>query len=263
MCQARVFKADAMPDFILNDNAKPKEIDAREFELACQNLGLARFAPASSTAACAQLATPPKELPEIYTDLRVYVDLLLRWNSKINLTAAKTWQQALYNLLADSFYLADFLKTLPLTPEPRLWDLGAGAGLPGIPLRILWPCGTYYLVEIREKRALFMRTVLASLKLPATFVQRGKAEEFMQSELEKGEDHWPDCIISRAFKPWPELLELTRPYLIKRCEKFSPMLLLMLNGDKFEHTPAGWLVLGQKSYTSPSGARQFVALCLE
>lgn len=140
--------------------------------------------------------------------LAVYLEMLCRWNAAMNLTGARTWQEAVTRLAVDSFHLAAFLDSLSLPAEPLSWDLGSGAGLPGIPLRLVWTRGAYYLVEVREKRALFLSSVLSRLQLPATHVFRGSVEHFFQGQ------HCPaDCIVSRAFMPWRNLLDLTRPHL--------------------------------------------------
>jgi 16S rRNA (guanine527-N7)-methyltransferase len=81
--------------------------------------------------------------------------------------------------------------------------------LPGVPLRLLWPAGRYWLVEAREKRALFLQNVLAACPLPGTGVWRGRAENFMNSGAAEGRRP-ADLLISRAFLPWPQLLELAR-----------------------------------------------------
>ncbi len=205
--------------------------------------------------------------PEQAGLLRLYLELLLKWNRKINLTARTHWQSAMLELIADSFHLNQFIRGSALFPpgrpdtactgsapaRPVCWDLGAGAGLPGIPLRVLWPEGTYHLVELREKRALFLQTVLARLKLERTRVCRLDAAAFMRRELERGRP--ADLILSRAFMPWPELLGYVRPYL-----PASGVLLLMLNGADFELNRPDWKLLGQQSYSSPGGPRRFVAL---
>ena len=89
---------------------------------------------------------------------------------------------------------------------PICWDLGAGAGLPGVPLRILWERGEYWLVEAREKRALFLSTALARIPLPGTRVFRGRTETFMPGRQ-------ADLVLSRAFMPWREVLGLVRDHL--------------------------------------------------
>ena len=135
-------------------------------------------------------------------DLGAYLELLMRWNQKINLVGVQTWQAAFCELVADCLHLSDFMHTLPLPVQPCTWDLGAGAGLPGIPLRLLWQKGSYCMVEAREKRALFLQNLLACRPLPGVTVFQGRAEAFLRG-------HQPaDCIISRAFMPWKAVLEL-------------------------------------------------------
>ncbi len=141
--------------------------------------------------------------------LSAYLNLLMRWNSVINLVGAKNWREALETLIIDSFYLAQFFRKeirpkLPCSFE--IWDLGAGAGLPGIPLRILWQDGEYWMVERREKRALFLSTVLTRLPLPGTYVFRGRAEVFMRNRK-------ANLVVSRAFMPWKKLLGFVRGHL--------------------------------------------------
>ncbi len=127
-----------------------------------------------------------------------YLSLLMKWNRAMNLVGASDWRDALENLVADSFYLAEFLEA-HAPADPVIWDLGAGAGLPGIPLRILWQKGSWWLVESREKRALFLATFLARHPLPGTYAFRGRAEDFMRGRM-------ADVIVSRAFLPMEKML---------------------------------------------------------
>ncbi|WP_418764960.1 16S rRNA (guanine(527)-N(7))-methyltransferase RsmG [Mailhella sp.] len=138
-----------------------------------------------------------------------YLDLLMRWNKMMNLVGARHWRDALDELILDSFHLAAFLRSriLPHLPgAPVTWDLGAGAGLPGIPLRIVWQDGSYWMVESRDKRTIFLSTVLARYPLKNTHVFRGRAEQFMEGKQ-------ADLIVSRAFMPWKELLSFVRGHL--------------------------------------------------
>ncbi len=160
-------------------------------------------APEDVAALCAKAGfSPDAAQAEL---LASYLDLLMRWNARMNLVGARDWQSALSTLVIDSFWLARFLERGPHA-QPEVWDLGAGAGLPGLPLRALWNAGTYWLVEAREKRALFLSTALARLRLPRTHVFRGRAEAFMRGKH-------ADIILSRAFLPWRDVLALARPHL--------------------------------------------------
>ena len=152
----------------------------------------------------AGVTVPEAALP----GLAEYLRLLCRWNKAMNLVGARHWRDAMRRLMVDSFHLASFLDGLPLPEDPLCWDLGSGAGLPAIPLRMVWQRGRCWLVEAREKRALFLSTVLASVPLPGTHVFRGRVEHFFPGQARKA-----DCITSRAFMPWPGLLELVAPHL--------------------------------------------------
>lgn len=93
------------------------------------------------------------------------------------------------------------------------WDLGAGAGLPGIPLRMFWQLGHYYMIEVREKRSFFLNTALTTLGLQNTYVFRGKAEDFMTTKVKQ--NIYADLILSRAFMPFAKMLPFVAPYLRK------------------------------------------------
>lgn len=173
----------------------------------------------------------------------------------MNLVGARDWREALSNLVGDSIHLADFLARLPLPADPLCWDLGSGAGLPGIPLRMIWQSGDYWLVEAREKRALFLAQTLQALGLPRTHVHRGRAEAFFA-----GQERGADCVISRAFMPPRPLLDLLAPRLAP-----GGLVILLLNAADDELPPA-WEPAAEQSYVvrrltgrraaSPAGERR-------
>ncbi|MDR2604818.1 MAG: class I SAM-dependent methyltransferase [Desulfovibrio sp.] len=137
---------------------------------------------------------------DVYPVLSDYLGLLAKWSRTTNLTGPRNPLDILRSLVVDSFCLAEYLAGLPLPPAPLYADLGAGAGLPGLPLRMLRAEGDYVLVEAREKRALFMRAFLAAHPLPGTRVYHGRAEAFLRGPAR------PDLIVSRAFMPPDRLL---------------------------------------------------------
>ncbi|MDP2847033.1 MAG: class I SAM-dependent methyltransferase [Humidesulfovibrio sp.] len=157
-----------------------------------------------------------KLLPPQAEALSGYLTLLLKWNRSMNLVGRSDWPGVFRDLTADSLHLAEFLKGLALPEAPLCLDLGAGAGLPGIPLRVLWPDGDYVLVELREKRAIFLSQAVGTVKLPRTFVVHGRAEVVL-AELPKLKLSQPreraDVVLSRAFMPWPQLLPLAAELL--------------------------------------------------
>lgn len=150
----------------------------------------------------------PNDLPlapagQALEDLSVYIEMLRAWNRAINLAGFDDPIRIFTELVTDSFHLAYFIERLFPNFNGIAWDAGAGAGLPGIPLRIVWQKGFYTLIEARQKRALFMANVLARLNLPATKVLETRFEKFLASAKANA-----DLLISRAFMPWQKLLTL-------------------------------------------------------
>lgn len=136
----------------------------------------------------------------------------------------------------------------------RTFDLGAGAGLPGLVLRMLWQKGDYFLVESREKRALFLATFLAKNPLPQTYVFRGRAEQILADPSKTP----VALILSRAFMPWQEVLQLVRPALALKGN-----VLFMLK-EKLNDPPCqGWRIVATKEYQIGSNTRFFFLLTPE
>ena len=206
--------------------------------------------PAELGAACRALCCPVPE--DALVPLGVYLSLLMRWNRVMNLVGAKNWREAL-RLAADSFFLARFLGVLALPAQPLTWDLGAGAGLPGIPLRMVWPAGEYHMVELREKRAIFLNTVLARLTLPRTFVAWERVENFFTRML--AQQGPADCILSRAFMPWEKLL----PFV---ANSIAPdgFVCIAANCPPPKALPGLWTIAAEYVYDIDGAQRFFWAL---
>lgn len=197
----------------------------------------ASVAPApEALAACARQAGLPVP-DQALRPLALYLTELIRWNSVMNLVGARDWREALVNLAGDSFHLAAFLADLPLPAAPLHWDLGSGAGLPGIPLRMVWERGDYWLVEAREKRALFLSRMLCCLHLPRTRVHRGRVEAFFGTQARGA-----DCVISRAFMPPDTLLPLLAPHLTP-----DGLVILLCNRPPAA-LPPGWERVMHRAY---------------
>ena len=135
-----------------------------------------------------RIAAAAKRLGRVLGDeearlLSVYLGLLVKWNSRMNLVGPSTWPDILETLIQDSWHLSDLLQAVEPQPGQTL-VLGAGAGLPGIPLRVFWQAGEYYLVEPRQKRALFMEQAVAHMRLPRTKVVCARMEALPQARRE-------------------------------------------------------------------------------
>lgn len=169
-----------------------------------------------------EVALRAQGLGRVLTDdqarlLSVYLGLLVKWNARMNLVGPATWPEILDTLIQDSWHLADLLHTLRTQPAQTL-DLGAGAGLPGIPLRVFWQSGEYYLVEPRQKRAIFMEQAVVHMKLPLTRVICARMEALPPARRAA------DLIVSRAFMPWRKLLAE-----VKSCLAPQGRVLVMSN----------------------------------
>jgi 16S rRNA (guanine527-N7)-methyltransferase len=123
-----------------------------------------RFSSEHAPALIAELALElSRDLPGPARDeLGVYVELVARWNRKVNLTGASDDRALVEILLADAFVLTD----RALVPEgARVLDVGSGAGAPIVPLLALRPDLSALCVEPLAKRAAFLRMLSARLSL--------------------------------------------------------------------------------------------------
>jgi 16S rRNA (guanine527-N7)-methyltransferase len=91
-----------------------------------------------------------------------FLELLTDWNQKINLVSFKSAEEAVFRHFADSLACAHYLNFLK---PARICDIGAGAGLPGIPVKIAFPDIELTLIESIGKKCLFMQETLNTLDL--------------------------------------------------------------------------------------------------
>jgi 16S rRNA (guanine527-N7)-methyltransferase len=118
----------------------------------------------------------PSQLDQIST----YIDLLRRWNARINLTAIRHDEEMVTRHFGESFFLARHL--FPATTAcgavgaPRVLDIGSGAGFPGLPLKIWAPGIHLTLIESNHKKAAFLREVARTLILTDINVISDRAE---------------------------------------------------------------------------------------
>ncbi len=118
------------------------------------------------------------------TQFAVYLELLQRWNARINLTAVRSAEHIVSRHFGESLFLATRLfpspHAGPATSLPRLrqaLDLGSGAGFPGLPLKIYCPPLALTLVEANQKKAIFLREAVRRLDLRGADVYAGRAEQ--------------------------------------------------------------------------------------
>ena len=171
---------------------------------------------------------------EAFGRLQNFVSRMLEWNARINLTGAKSRQELVSEHLVDSFAMTRFLPA-----GCSLADVGAGGGLPGVPLAILRPDVRLTMVEPRAKRVAFLRTVVHELALRNVEILRCRSDELKPRSY--------DVSASRATFPPAEWLEVGRD-----LTKPGGLILLFANEPLLAFDPASRLVDSVR-YSSGSG----------
>ena len=133
-----------------------------------------------------------------------HVDLLLKWNKSINLTAITDPTEVVEKHVLDS------LAVVPLVPSGSLLDAGTGGGFPGIPICIAKPGLEVVLVDSVQKKVAFLKNALAELKLPkiravCTRLEGDPAKEDLPRV---------HCAVARAFSAPKAWLQLADQYVL-------------------------------------------------
>ena len=133
-----------------------------------------------------------------------YMNLLIEWNDKINLTAITEPKEVIVKHFIDSILAAKYIKD-----NSSIIDVGTGAGFPGIPLKIFNDSYKITLLDSLNKRTIFLQEVIDKLGLENMEVIHGRAEDYAQDKKHR---EMYDYAISRAVAPLNILLEYLVPY---------------------------------------------------
>jgi len=136
-----------------------------------------------------------------------YLELLMNANRSINLIGIDQPREVLVQLFRDALCL---LKTTAWPVDGRLLDLGSGAGIPGVPLKIIDPSLNLWLLEARAKKALFLRNAVKQLGFSGVDILAGRAETLAHDPAYRGR---AAVVVSRSVAALPELVELGLPFL--------------------------------------------------
>jgi 16S rRNA (guanine527-N7)-methyltransferase len=141
--------------------------------------------------------------------LSAYADRLA--TSAHNLTSARDRDQIDTRHIDESLAFGHLLAARGLLPDAaNVLDLGAGGGLPGIPLRIAWPGIRLTLLESVGKKCRFLEQTTTALSLDHVTVVEGRAEDFGRDSTHR---ETYDLALARAVAPLPVLLEYALPAL--------------------------------------------------
>ncbi|MCI8345157.1 MAG: 16S rRNA (guanine(527)-N(7))-methyltransferase RsmG [Clostridia bacterium] len=138
-----------------------------------------------------------KQIEEFYN----YMNLLLEWNERINLTAITEPIEVILKHFVDSATIIKYIED-----NKKIVDVGTGAGFPGIPLNIINSKASYTLVDSLNKRINFLNEVINSLQLNNINTIHSRIEDFGRNNKERF-----DIATSRAVASLNILLEYLLP----------------------------------------------------
>ena len=130
-----------------------------------------------------------------------YMNLLLEWNEKINLTAITEEKDVILKHFVDSATILKYIKD-----DDKVIDVGTGAGFPAIPLNILKTKAKYTLLDSLNKRINYLNLVIDELELKNINTEHSRVEDFAKNNKEIF-----DVAASRAVAPLNVLLEYLLP----------------------------------------------------
>jgi|HubBroStandDraft_1064217.scaffolds.fasta_scaffold71444_2 16S rRNA (guanine527-N7)-methyltransferase len=180
--------------------------------------------------------------------ISTYIDILIHWNARINLTAIRTPEEIVTRHFGESLFAARHLfpkeedreghdfsradrmlqkETGASAPEgltgTRVADLGSGAGFPGVPIKIWAPIVTLTLIESNQKKATFLRELTRALTLTNINIQNARAETLPPSTF--------DVVTLRAVERLPKVLPVAVTLLAP-----NGRLALLISSSQLEST---------------------------
>ncbi len=150
------------------------------------------------------LSLDPAQLEQF----QVYYQELVEWNRRVNLTSITVYEEVQIKHFLDSLTVTRGMER-QMGGGLRILDIGTGAGLPGIPLKIAFPDIQVLLLEATAKKADFLRHVVAKLGLDDIEIVVGRAEEMAHREEYRERFK---LVLARAVASLPTLVELSLPF---------------------------------------------------
>lgn len=147
-------------------------------------------------------------MPEQMEAFELYYRELIIWNERVSLTAIANYEEVQVKHFLDSLSCLQVLTSIP--PQARYIDIGAGAGFPGVPLKLVHPQIKLTLLEATGKKVRFLEHIVAMLGLREVDIVRGRAEEVGQQPAHRERY---EVALARAVAEMPILLEYALPLL--------------------------------------------------
>lgn len=184
-----------------------------------------------------------------------YMNILLEWNQKINLTTITKPEDIIIKHFIDSLTVLKYIKNEKI----NIIDIGTGAGFPGIPIKIANDLNNITLLDSLNKRIIFLQNVINELKLKDIVAVHSRAEEYIK--LEKREIY--DIAVSRAVANMSTLLEYLLPYVkingICICMK-GPNIEEELENSKKALSILGGKVVNIDNFELPDGSKRNIII---
>ena len=192
------------------------------------------------------------------TQFERYFELLVEWNEKINLTAITEKEEVYLKHFYDS--IAPITQGLIENQPIKLLDIGAGAGFPSLPMKILFPHLDVTIIDSLNKRINFLNLLAQELGLENVHFYHGRAEDLAQDKNFRAQF---DIVTARAVARLQVLSELTIPFL-----KVSGKLLALKASNVPEELTEAKNALNllfskvedNISYTLPNGDPRYITI---
>ena len=147
--------------------------------------------------------------PHQLEQFHIYYKELIDWNQRMNLTAITGYEEVQIKHFLDSLTVLLALKQPMGSGSFQLIDVGTGAGIPGIPLKILLPDIKLVLLDATAKKAAFLYHIKQKLELDGVEIVVGRAEDVAHKAQYREKF---ELVLSRAVARLPTLVELTLPF---------------------------------------------------
>lgn len=174
-----------------------------------------------------------------------YVELLQKWNQTYNLTAIEDTNEIISKHILDSLSVAKHLD------GKNIIDIGSGAGLPGIPLAIIYPAKSFTLLDSNVKKTRFIQQAVIDLGLKNVQTLHQRVEEFKPIDHTNGQvANEFNTIISRAFAASDKLF-ISCEQLLNFMSAGGRIIFMLGKQNHLEALPNGYNVVDIHSIDIP------------
>jgi len=182
-----------------------------------------------------------------------YVAMLKKWNQTYNLTAIRDEADMVTHHVLDSLSILPALQAEKFSFPKRWADIGSGAGLPGIPLAIMFPELDFTLIDAVDKKSAFQRQAKIELHLTNVSV--------ISDRVESQPDSCFDMVIARAFADLSEFVRLAGHLAVAGGKLLA--MKGVLSSDELGRVPSGWCVSASPQLNIPGVDAQRHLIILE